>query len=73
MEKEVKLGIKGMTCPSCAKTVEALLNREAGVKKASVDYDSAVATVSFDSDETTAENLLRGRAFKGQYKAEIQE
>lgn len=46
--KTVDLKIKGMHCEGCAKTVEALLNAEPGVKAATVSYATKGARVLFD-------------------------
>lgn len=41
--------IEGMTCAvGCAKTIEGKLNNTDGVKEAVVDFESKIATVSFD-------------------------
>ncbi len=41
--------IEGMTCAvGCAKTIEGKLNETEGVKEAAVDFESKIATVSFD-------------------------
>lgn len=47
----------GMSCASCAARVDKTLNRQAGVKKASVNYASAMATVEYDPSLSSPEAL----------------
>ena len=46
--KSVDLTIQGMHCDACAKTVEALLKSEPGVKSATISYSKGLARVVFD-------------------------
>ena len=46
--KTIDLTIQGMHCDGCAKTVEALLTAEPGVKAATVSYRGGSARVLFD-------------------------
>ena len=46
--KTIDLTIHGMHCEGCAKTIEALLTTEPGVKAATVSYGSGSARVLFD-------------------------
>jgi Hg(II)-responsive transcriptional regulator len=46
--KTIDLTIQGMHCEGCAKTIEALLTTEPGVKAATVSYSSGSARVVFD-------------------------
>lgn len=51
--------IEGMTCPEgCAKTIESKLSGMEGVSKASVDFESKTATVSFDPAKQTPEKFV---------------
>ena len=45
---EVKLGIDGMTCGGCVRSVEQALQRVPGVRKVSVSLDRKEATVEGD-------------------------
>jgi P-type Cu+ transporter len=54
---EVTLPITGMTCASCAATVERTLRRTPGVSEASVNYASERATVRFDPGTVAVEAL----------------
>lgn len=49
----------GMSCASCASRVDKTLNRQAGVKQASVNYASAMALVEYDCQLTNPETLQR--------------
>ncbi len=46
--KSVMLKIQGMHCGGCARTIQALLEREPGVKSAAVTFESGEARVVFD-------------------------
>lgn len=52
--------IDGMTCPEgCAKTIESKLSGMEGVQDAKVDFDSKMATISFDPAKQTAESFVK--------------
>ena len=52
--------IDGMTCPmGCAATIEQKLSGMEGVKQAKVDFDSKMATISFDPAKQTAESFVK--------------
>ena len=71
--------IDGMTCAiGCAKTIEGKLIETEGVQEAVVDFESKIATVSFDKTKqnintisTTIEKVAGGDAYKVS-KSEIQ-
>ncbi len=46
----LNLPVRGMTCGNCARSVERKLSSVPGVTKASVDLNSAVATVEYDAE-----------------------
>lgn len=46
--RSVDLSIQGMHCEGCARTVEALLKSEPGVKSATISYKKGIARVVFD-------------------------
>lgn len=51
--------IEGMTCASgCAKTIEENLSKINGVQKATVDFDSKIATINFDADKISEQDLV---------------
>ncbi len=51
------LPITGMSCASCANTVEKALFKSEGVSKASVNFATKVATVFYDPNSTTPDKL----------------
>jgi copper chaperone CopZ len=52
--------IEGMTCAiGCAKTIEDDLSNMEGVQKASVDFEKKQATVNFDADQLSADDLVK--------------
>ncbi len=57
--RTASFGISGMTCPSCAKGLEASFRNMPGVKEAKVDYDAKQATVTFDPAKQSAEAIKK--------------
>lgn len=54
------LAIDGMTCAmGCAKAIEKDLNKLDGVKEAKVDFDTKIATVSFDANVENLASLTK--------------
>lgn len=52
--------IEGMTCAiGCAKTIEEDLSNMDGVQTASVDFEKKQATVQFDADKLSADDLVK--------------
>lgn len=49
--------VTGMSCASCAARVDKTLNQQPGVRKASVNYASALATVEYDASQCSPEAL----------------
>ncbi len=70
--KNQSFPVLGMHCASCAKLIEKKLSKTPGVKTASVNYASELATVSFDSDVCTNENLKHAVEEAG-YKAIVED
>ena len=58
MEK-VTLGISGMTCGGCVKSVTRVLDGMAGVAKADVSLDKRCAVVDYDPSKVGVEQLKR--------------
>ncbi len=50
--------ITGMTCAGCAARIERALRQEPGVVRASVNFATARATVSYDAQATSVNNVL---------------
>lgn len=57
--KTIDLTIQGMHCDGCAKTIEALLTAEPGVKAATVSYGSGSARVMFDPASIDLPRLVK--------------
>ncbi len=51
--------ILDMSCAACATRVDKTLNHQQGVKEASVNYAAATATVEYNSQETSPEQLKK--------------
>jgi len=58
-ESRIVLPIEGMSCASCAATVQEALSGAAGVATASVNYATARAAVSYDDAQTSVGELIR--------------
>ena len=54
----ISLAISGMTCEiGCAKTIQSKLSKKEGVADAIVVFTDSIATITFDSNKTSTENL----------------
>jgi Cu+-exporting ATPase len=67
----VRLDVAGMTCASCAARIERKLNKLEGVE-ASVNYATDEATVAYDPDAVTVDDLVSAVAAVG-YRAALPE
>ena len=56
--KKVDLPIKGMTCTSCAQSIEKNLKKKKGVHSANVNFASEKAYVEFDPQMVTNKDLI---------------
>lgn len=70
MEKTKTFNIEGMTCVSCAQTVEKAAKKTPGVAKASVNLATEKMTVAYDNAQTSDEEIETAVAEAG-YKAKI--
>ncbi len=57
MEKKEKIAVTGMSCAACAGTIEKVLGRTSGVKKASVNLATENAVVEFDDSVIDLEGI----------------
>jgi Cu+-exporting ATPase len=57
-EEQVTLVIKGMTCAACSTRVEKNLSKVEGVSKVNVNLASEKASVSYNSTQTTIDQLI---------------
>ena len=58
-KSRIILPIEGMSCASCAATVQEALQGAAGVTGAAVNYATAKAAVEYDATRTTVAQLIR--------------
>jgi copper chaperone CopZ len=50
--------ISGMTCEiGCAKTIQSKLSKREGITNATVIFSDSIATVSFDRNKTSAQDI----------------
>lgn len=69
--KPTTMTIKGMHCDGCARTVEALLTRLPGVRKADASFDKRQARVLHDQDKAPEADLVAAIA-KGGFEATVE-
>lgn len=55
--KTVKFQLETLTCPSCISKIEGVLNKEPGVEKSKVLFNSSKVKVKYDEDEVSSERL----------------
>jgi Cu+-exporting ATPase len=70
-DKTITLDIQGMTCASCARTVERTLQRTEGVENANVNLATERATVTFDPTALKTSELVKKIRESG-YDARVQ-
>lgn len=63
--KTVTLDVQNMTCPLCKFTIRKALQKVAGVVEAQVDPDVHTATVTFDPQKASVEDLIRATTDAG--------
>jgi Cu+-exporting ATPase len=72
--KKTSVKIVGMTCTSCAQTIEAALSRTEGVRNASVNFATETAYIDYDAvltNENALEQVIKDTGydvFKGTQK-----
>ena len=59
MLKQEQLYIKGMTCINCQNRIEDALKKNAGVTDVWVSYEEGIASVSYQTETTTTEELAK--------------
>ncbi|MGO3183217.1 MAG: heavy-metal-associated domain-containing protein [Aequorivita sp.] len=55
--KTVKFQLETLTCPSCIQKIEGVLNKEQGVEKVKVLFNSSKVKIDYDEDVVTSERL----------------
>jgi Cu+-exporting ATPase len=58
VEERITLGITGMTCAACATRIEKNLSKVDGVKQANINLASEKATISFDPNQASVEQMI---------------
>ncbi len=56
--EDIELPVSGMTCASCARIVEGQLRSTPGVERAAVNFATRVASVRYDAQKLTPQNLV---------------
>lgn len=59
MLKQEQLYIKGMTCINCQNRIEDALKKNAGVTDVWVSYEEGIASISYQTETTTTEELAK--------------
>lgn len=67
--KTISWKIEGMRCGACARTIEARLIREPGVRQAEVTYRTGTARILLDPDVANLDQV-RGLLEQGGYRIE---
>ncbi|GBE36129.1 mercuric transport protein periplasmic component precursor [bacterium BMS3Bbin07] len=68
--KKVTLKIEGMRCITCPATIKAALKRLPGVINVAVSYKEKTATVQYEKDKVTVEQMIKAIKNSG-YGAEV--
>ena len=63
--RTVTLDVRNMTCAVCPITVKKALERVPGVTDAKVDFDKKTASISFDPDKASPNELTKATADAG--------
>ncbi|MDD5410371.1 MAG: cation transporter [Methylobacter sp.] len=63
--QSITLDMQNMTCAMCKFTIKKALQGVEGVQKADVDFDSKMATVTFDPQKTNSEALINATTRAG--------
>lgn len=56
--KTVVFRVDGMRCGGCAQTIKALVEKEPGVRKATVSFPDKEARILYDSQATAEDRLI---------------
>lgn len=69
---QVQLNLEGMTCASCANTIDKVLNKQEGIKKASVNLANDTAQIDFDENLISISEIIEVVESVG-YDAKVKE
>ena len=64
-EQKVTLSVPGMTCASCPYIVQAAIAKVEGVTEVEADYSTLTATVVFDDEVTTLDDITFATMMSG--------
>ena len=67
-DQRLDLPIQGMNCAACARRIETALGKTPGVRRANVNFATHRATIEYDAQQTSPEQLV-GRIQDVGYKA----
>lgn len=68
-----RIGIKGMTCKRCERTIKKALLTKSGVKQVFVNREEGIATVTFDPAKTNVPALHQVILRKGYTPQAVEE
>ncbi len=57
--KKISVDVLGMTCAACSTRVEKALNKQEGVKTATVNLLANKASIEFDESKVKKEDLIK--------------
>ncbi len=72
MKKRLKLELFGMTCATCARSIDITLNKQKGIEEANVNLANETALVTFDEDIISVDEMIKSIQDIG-YDAKIKE
>jgi len=67
----ISFPVEGMTCGACKLTVQTVLKRLDGVQDVKVSYKKKKATVSYDPQQVTPEQMIQAINKTGRYQATL--
>lgn len=76
LNEKVDLDVTGMTCAACSNRIEKVLNRTDGVEEANVNLTTENATILYNPNSTSVDNLIRKiqkLGYDAQHKKEADE
>ena len=71
-EQSIELPITGMTCAACGFAVKTVLKRLDGVHDAKISYEKKSATVSYDPQQVTPEQMAEAVNATGTFGIDLQ-
>ncbi|WP_223266508.1 heavy-metal-associated domain-containing protein [Gelidibacter gilvus] len=55
--KTVRFQLETLTCPSCITRIEGVLNKEPGVEKSKVLFNSSKVKIEYDEEKVSSDRL----------------